>query len=158
MKRILIPLMTVLAGAPVFAHEGARVSPEARQQIFDEELTKLTGDLGLDAQGTAKVRATFDKYRGEMAPVRKQTWDAQRALRQELSTPQPNEQRVTQLTDQLIAGRQQLRAIEVERTQALRQQLTPSQFAKLMLERHRFGRDVRRPLREQRSAAAPSVK
>ena len=136
MKRFLIPLM-LLTAAPVFAHEGGRVSPEVRRQRAEARLDQLAGDLGLDTQGTAKVRATFERFRIELGPVREQTRETRRELRQALTSPQPDEQRVAQLTDRLMSSRTRLRAIEVERTQALRQELTPSQFARLMLTRHR---------------------
>jgi hypothetical protein len=57
------------------------------------------------------------------------------ALQQELAAAQPDPNRLTQLSNQLTSGRQQVEAIETQRLAELQQELTPAQFAKLLLRR-----------------------
>jgi Spy/CpxP family protein refolding chaperone len=140
MKRILIPLMLVLGGAPAFAQTVTDARVEARHENGERRFERLTSRLGLDAATAAKVRATFEKYRGEAQPARQTMWQSRRALKDELAAASPDQARVAQLTDQLAGARAQLQAIHTQRMAELKSELTPSQYAKLIVERHGFGR------------------
>ena len=133
----ILSMMLLIAGAPAFAHEAGGQADEAR---MEQRMERLSEKLGLDKSEQVAVRATFEKFRAQLEPLRKQAFETRSALREELAKKSPNEQRVSQLTDQLAQTRQQMRVIEGQRMQELRGELTPSQFAKLQLHRRGFGR------------------
>ncbi len=155
MKRTMLSLVLLLgSGATALASPGPRT--EVRKEMGERRFEKLATRLELDANQTAAVRATFQKSRAQAAPI----WQAQRATRQalrtELAGPQPNEARVKELTAQLESGRQQLQTIRVARTNELQQELTPQQFAKLLVAREGHFRGGR-GAHHRHPAAAPGV-
>jgi len=133
MRRLLIPLMLMFAGAPALAHPADGRGGEAR----------MSARLGLDEAHAAQVRATFEKYRAESEPARKAMWQTRRALRDELAAPSPDQARVVQLTDELSGARQQLQAIRARRMAELKTELTPTQYERLVVGRRDFGRGFR---------------
>ncbi len=151
MRKMMIPLMALLASAPAFAQtttttgttdasqqQAARA--ERHQQFAEKRLEKMSAKLGLDAAGTAALRQTFTRYQAQLAPLRKDSWQTRQALQQELANPQPDRSRLSQLTDQLTRNRQKMAAIVAQRQADLKQQLTPEQYAKLVVSHHGFGR------------------
>jgi Spy/CpxP family protein refolding chaperone len=145
MRTMVLPLMMLLASAPAFAQTSAAESgpdarAEQRQQLLDNRVDMLAGKLGLDAAATATLRQTLVRYGAQAAPLRKDSWQTRRALEEELAKPQPDAARVTQLTDQLSSDRQKMMSIEAQRQAELKQQLTPVQYAQLVMSRHAMGR------------------
>jgi Spy/CpxP family protein refolding chaperone len=132
MKRALAPLLFLLAGAPAFAQPAA----PAHEARHEARFGKLTAKLGLDEAAAARVKATFEKYRAQTAPLRTQMHETRTALEAELANAQPNQQRISQLTDQLTRNRQEMQAVHAKKSAELKSQLTPSQYARLMLSRH----------------------
>jgi Spy/CpxP family protein refolding chaperone len=142
MKRtILIAMLGLFGAAPAFAQPGPR--GEARQEMGAARVERLAGKLGLDAAGTARLQQTFDKYRVQLAPLRKDAWQTRRALREQLAGAQPDESKVASLTSELQSDRQQMMAIAQQRSAELKSELTPSQYGKLVLARRSFGRGFR---------------
>jgi|SRR5581483_6449740 len=135
----ILSMMLLLAGAPAFAQEAPADQP-AGEARFDRHMERLSEKLGLDKTEQVAVRATMEKFRAQLRPLREQAFKARHSLREELASKSPDEQKVSQLTDKLASARQQMRAIEAQRMQELRGELTPSQFAKLQLHQRRFGR------------------
>jgi Spy/CpxP family protein refolding chaperone len=138
--------MLLLAGAPAFAQTGSGPSAQ-RQQIMDNELSQLASKLGLDPAGTARFRQTLAKYQAQLGPLHREQWQARKALKDELAAPQPNAARLTQLTDELTNNRQTMQTIEAQRSAELRQQLTPQQFAQLVVSRREMMRDMHKQMR-----------
>jgi Spy/CpxP family protein refolding chaperone len=155
MRKTIVPLMLLLAGTPALAqeHGGSTVSPEQRQELFNDEMSQMASTLGLDSAASARFKATLQKYRGQAAPIGKDLHATFQALKQEMASPQPGPNRLTQLADQLTSDRQKLQAIDAQRLSELRQQLTPQQYAQLLLKRRAFGRDMRHQMRALRHAA-----
>src|SRR5262245_51938008 len=114
MRRTILPLMMLLAGAPAFAQTGSGHA-QMRQQIVDNELSQMASRLGLDAAGTARFRQTLARYQAQLGPLHHEQWQTRRALKDELAVPQPNAARLTQLTDELTNNRQKMQAIEAQR-------------------------------------------
>jgi Spy/CpxP family protein refolding chaperone len=142
MKRTMLSLLVLLGcGATALAAPGPRA--EVRKEMAEQRFEKMAARLQLNQTQTTSVRATFEKSRAQAAPI----WQAQRATRQalraELAEPKPNEARVKELTAQLEAGRVQLQAIRGARTAELQQELTPQQFAKLIMARQGHFRNGR---------------
>lgn len=155
MKKIALPILMLLAGAPAFAQTQAAPATSSssdaraqqRQQFVDQEIAQLTTKLGLSADGANQLKQTFAKYRGQLQPLRQSTWQTAKALKTELAAPRPDSSKLSQLSDQLIANRQQMQSIEQQRTAELKSQLTPEQFAQLLMSRHQMGRELHRHLR-----------
>jgi Spy/CpxP family protein refolding chaperone len=154
-QRIVVPLMLLLGGSPVvaFAHQGGP-SPEVRQQIVSQEIDQLAQKLGLDAAGSARFKGTFARYQSELRPLHKDAFETRRALKQELASAQPNQGKVVQLTDQLTSDRDQMRSIQQRRMAELKSQLTPTQYAQLLLSRREVARDLRSKLRAASSSGS----
>jgi Spy/CpxP family protein refolding chaperone len=126
MKRMLVALM-LMAAVPAFA--GGR---------------HLAAELGLDAAATAKLRDTFLKHRDQMMALRKTSWETRQALEQQLASERPDQRQVVQLTDQLTRNRQEMHTIRAKQMAELKQQLTPEQYARLILSRHHRGHHGKR--------------
>lgn len=150
MKRtLMVALLGMLGAAPAFA-QSAPAAPVAESQSQSQSqaetqkgarFDKLAAKLGLDDAQTAEVRATFEKYRAQMMPIRQQLKQTRAALQAELANAQPDETKVASLTAQLQSGRRQMVGVAQARSAELQKELTPTQYAKLVLHhRHRFGR------------------
>ena len=122
MKRMLLSAMLLLgAAAPALAHEGA--------------LSKLPPDV------QQKVKATHERFKPELQPVFGDMRSARQALRAEMGKATPDAATLSQLEDRLAADRQKMMAVRDEVQKELRSELTPQEYAQLMLSRHeRFGR------------------
>jgi Spy/CpxP family protein refolding chaperone len=142
MNKMMVGLMLLLSGASAFAQSAPTTETrgEMRAQMRERMLDRLVARLGLDEAGAAQLKATFVKYGEQLKPLRKNARQTSESLRAAVAAN--DTARVTQLTDQLTADRQQMRAIHESRTAELRKQLTPEQFAKLIAFRSqgRFGR------------------
>jgi Spy/CpxP family protein refolding chaperone len=142
MNTKIFSLMMLLAGVPAFAQtapsNGAAV--ESSDARISARMDKLTQRLGLTPAEGAAVRATFTKYHAQLAPLWQSAKQTRQTLRDELAKPTPDEAKVSQLTDQLVGQKQQLHAVNKQKMQELRSELSPSQFARLVAGRHEFGR------------------
>ena len=133
MKRtMLLMFLSLLGAAPLaMAHEGHE----------GQRMDRLSSKLGLDAEAKAKVEQTFERYRSQMQPLREDARSTREALKAELASARPDEARISTLTAQLQNDRRQLMTVGQQRSAELKTELTPSQYAKLMLARHHhFGR------------------
>jgi Spy/CpxP family protein refolding chaperone len=153
----IVPLLLLLGGAPAFAQTVAPSQAEARQQIVDRELDQLTAKLGLDAAGAARFRQTFARYQSQLAPLRQEQFQTRRALKDELAKPQPDASRLQQLTDTLSSNRQRMESIEAQRRAELKQELTPQQYAQLVVSRREVMRDLHRQMRALHGVGSPSA-
>jgi hypothetical protein len=159
MKKIALPILMLLAGAPAFAQTQATTAADSsspssidsraqqRQAFVDQEIAQLTTKLGLSADGANQLKQTFAKYRAQLQPLRQTQWQTAKALRAELANSAPDASKLSQLNDQLIANRQQMQSIEQQRTSELKTQLTPAQFSQLLMSRHEMGREMHRHMR-----------
>jgi Spy/CpxP family protein refolding chaperone len=143
MKRtLLMGLLTLFTAAPLIANaQTPAPTAESRQEM---RIDRLAGKLGLDAASQAKLEQTFQKFRAQMAPIRQDARQTRQSLRAELSSAQPDETKVSTLTTRLQGDRQQMQAVAQQRSAELKSELTPSQYAKLVLHAHRFGRGMHR--------------
>ena len=167
MKKIALPILMLLAGAPAFAQTQATTAAgssdsssraQQRQAFVDQEIAQLTTKLGLSADGATQLTQTFAKYRAQLQPLRQTQWQTAKALRAELATSRPDASKLAQLNDQLIANRQQMQSIEQQRTSELKTQLTAQQFSQLLMSRHEMGREMHRHMRgmhKQQSTTTP---
>ena len=134
MKRHLIPIMLLVgAAAPAFAqgNANANVDPELR----------------------AKVQAVSAQFRDQVKPLWQDARATRESLRAELAKAQPDDATLTQLEDRLASDRQQLMALHGQRQAELKKELTPKQYAELMLRHPRFGRRMHGGARPDGSGA-----
>jgi Spy/CpxP family protein refolding chaperone len=119
MKRYLIPVMLLVgAAAPAFAQPNAAVTPETQQ----------------------KIEAVRAQFRGEGKPIFEDMKATRQALQDEMQKAQPEDGKLTQLEERLSADRQQLEALHAKKQAALKSQLSPKEYAQLVLSRKHFGR------------------
>ena len=142
MKRLLIPALLFLGAAPAFAQTDATASTQARHERMEARLDTFGARLGLDADALAGFRATLERYHGQMKPLRADARQARQSLRDELASAQPDAGRVTQLTERLERDRQQMQSLRAQQMAELKRELTPQQYAKLLLRRPHMGRHM----------------
>ena len=145
-KTMVVAMLGLLGAAPAFAHEGR--SPEAQKEWKTERMNRLSEKLGLDAAGEARLQEIFQKFRAQAAPLMQDARATREALKAELASPTPDEAKVSALTGKLQSTRDQMRAIGQQRSEELKAALTPTQYAKLMMGHHRFGRGFHKHERE----------
>ena len=124
MNWMMIALMLTM-GAPAFA-----------RNFVEKKVEHITAKLALDPASADKLRALMVKQHEQVAPLRKEAWETRSALKAELANPKPDQRRVLQLTDQLTRGRQQMQTLRTQHMAELKAQLTPEQFAQLLVSRH----------------------
>ena len=126
MKRFLVvPVMLLLGAAPAFASPG-----QGQGQNLQ--------NLGLSADAQAQVQATRAKYRDQLKPLFQDMRTTHQSLRAEMQKATPDDATLSQLEDRLTSDRQQMMTIRGQQQAELRKELTPSQYAKLMMARARF--------------------
>ncbi len=118
MKRYLIPVMLLLGAAPAFAQTHAALAPDAQQ----------------------KVEATRARFRDQMKPLWQDARATRQSLRAEVQKAQPDDSTLVQLENKLASDRQQMQALHARQQTELKSELTPAQYAQLMLRHPRFGR------------------
>jgi Spy/CpxP family protein refolding chaperone len=143
MNWMMIALMLTM-GAPAFARNFA-----------EKKVEHLASKLALDAASADKLRALMVKHHEQVAPLRKEAWETRSALKAELANAKPDQRRVLQLTDQLTRGRQQMMTLRTQHMAELKAQLTPEQYAQLLLSRG--GHHGRRHKHDGARDAAPSA-
>jgi membrane-bound lytic murein transglycosylase B len=118
MKRLLVvPVMMLLGAAPAFAAPSTAMSPELHQ----------------------KLEASRARWKEQAKPIAQDAFAARKALRDELQKAQPDDATLTQLADRLASDRQQLQSLRAEKQAELKRELTPQEYATLMLRRPHFG-------------------
>lgn len=124
MKRLLLSSFLLL-GATTAMAQPAQLAPELQQ----------------------KLRDVRQRHAGQAKPVRQDLRAAYRALRDELARPQASDATLRQLEDQVAADQQKLRELHAQVDSELRAQLTPREYAQVMMvrgARHAHGRPGRR--------------
>ena len=151
-KLMMLPLLGILGAGTALAQSApsqtqeqvpAQVNvqtPAERQARFEARMDRMAQRLGLDAQGKAAVQATFSRYRTQMKPV----WQDMRATRQALKAELAggkDPSKLSSLTAQLTSDRGKLAALQQSKMGELQSELTPAQYAQLVVSRHgrRFG-------------------
>ena len=134
-KLMMLPLLGILtAGTAIAQPQPSQSRIEQRQEQREQRVEKLAARLGLDAPGKAKLEATFARYGAEMRPVRQDLRQTRQALRAELAGAK-DATRLSSLTAQLASDRQKLEALRAAKMSELQQELTPQQYAQLIVSR-----------------------
>jgi Spy/CpxP family protein refolding chaperone len=138
-KLMMLPLLGILTAGTAMAQTGtsnpSNTSTETQVAQREARLDRLSTRLGLDAQGKAKLEATFARYGAQMRPLWQDAHQTREALRAELAGAK-DATRIATLTTQLKNDRAQLQALRTAKMNELQQELTPAQYAQLIVSRH----------------------
>lgn len=145
MKRSLMAM--ILGGAltlstVAMAQDGQKRA-QVRQRITEYAMNQIQAQLGLDAPTLQRFRAVAEKYEPQIAGLHKEMGMAMKELRAQLAAAQPDDARLSQLSDTVINDRSKVQALEAQRTADNRRVLTPSQFAKLIVVWPQINRQVK---------------
>ena len=163
MKRTLIPLMALLWGSPVLAQSTSPPTntPEAgaptateKQQIVSGEMRQMASKLGLSSAETTQFMQTQQKYGSQMQPIWQDAKKTEQSIKVELAKPQPDQQRLSALSDQLTGDHQRLEALQTQKMAELKQQLTVQQYAQFLVSRRAMGREIHQKMRATHGAPA----
>jgi Spy/CpxP family protein refolding chaperone len=152
---MMVPLMLLLTGSPALAEStpptGAPAAGEPtaaeKKQIIDNEMRQMASKLGLSSSETTQFMQTQQKYYSQMEPLWQDAKQAEQSLKAELAKPQPDPKRLSQLSDQMTGDHQKLGALQTQRMADLKHQLTPEQYAKLLVSRREMGREIHQKMR-----------
>jgi hypothetical protein len=135
---MMLPLLGVLTAGTAIAQTetgAANARVERREKRMEARTDELAAKLGLDAQGKAKLEATFARHREQAKPVWQEMKQTRAALEAELGGAK-DATKISSLTAQLSSDRQKLEALREAQMSELKGQLTPAQYAQLILSRH----------------------
>jgi Spy/CpxP family protein refolding chaperone len=135
----LMGLMLLLMGAPAWAHLGPRPSAQEPGLLGEARIERRLSRAGVDPSAVARLRPALLKFAEQLAPLRQNAWQARGALKDALASPKVDDAVLTRLTDQLSADRQQLQEIRAQEMEQLRRELTPAQYARLLVAQRAWG-------------------
>ncbi len=160
MKRALFTILlgaTLALSLPALAQPAAAKRAQVRQQVTDFMMQRLTQELGLDAAGTAQMRAIWDRYQTQIEGVRKEMWMAMKELKAQLAAPTPDNARLTQLSDLIHNDRLKVEELDHQRIGDFRRMLTPVQFAKAIVISPKLKREVQQQIMQAVRAQHPNA-
>lgn len=138
-KLMMLPLLGILTAGTAMAQTSAPVTQPAATQTQAQNgaghLDRLAAKLGLDAQGEATLKATFQRYGQQMKPVRQDMKQTAQALKAELAGNK-DATIISSLTTQLSADRAKMQSIRAAKMSELQNELTPAQYAQLIVSHH----------------------
>jgi hypothetical protein len=119
-------------------------------------MQQLVRELQIDAAQVPRFREIWSRHAQQIDAVNKETGAAMRELKAQLAAATPDEPRLRQLADLVVANRQKVEDLERQRTSELRSLLTATQFARGVV----FAPELRKRLHDQmqnamRGGAAP---
>ncbi|HEY0705804.1 MAG TPA: hypothetical protein VGG33_03360 [Polyangia bacterium] len=125
-----------------------RLRNEVLDQMRAMRMWKLTEELKLDQATAAKVFPILAQFDDQARDIGRERKDIGREVYEETKRGQPNDAKMRQLIDRLLANQQKRTALDDQRFAALRPALTPLQQAKLLLLLPRLEDDFRRRIRD----------
>jgi protein CpxP len=132
-------LGTVAIGQPV--KQGAAVGRPALEQQFHERLAKLAQTrIGLTDAQMAQLEQSTGRYAPQLTQLAGQERETRRQLRVELTSPQPNQQRVSDLLDASLRLQQQRLNLVQSQQKDLARFMTPVQRARYIALQQQFRR------------------
>jgi Skp family chaperone for outer membrane proteins len=127
MKRFLVvPVMMLLGAAPAFAQSDVPAAAAAAPAAMTPELHQ-------------KLEAVRARFMPQVKPIAEDAFATRKALRDEVQKAQPDDGTLTRLEDRLASDRQQLESLRAQKQAELKRELTPQQYAQLMLRHGHFG-------------------
>jgi len=146
------------AGAqPVRGGKAAQQRPALEQQ-FRQRLAKLAQTrIGLTDAQMAQLEQSTTRYAPQLTQLATQERETRRQLRTELTAPQPNQQRVSDLLDaSLRLQKQRIDLVEAEQKDLARF-MTPVQRARYIALQQQFRRRTQELTAKRRGAERPAA-
>jgi hypothetical protein len=134
---------------PAGAQPVAQKRAEVRERIAEWGMQQLTRELGLDAGQVPRFREIWTRYQQQIDGANKETGLAMRELKAQLAAATPDDARLRQLADLVVANRQKVQQLEDQRTSELRAMLSGTQFARGVV----FAPELHKQLHEQMQKA-----
>jgi protein CpxP len=135
----LAALGAVAGGQPV--RPGAATGRPALEQQFRERLAKLAQTrIGLTDAQMAQLEQSTGRYAPQLNQLAAQERETRRQLRVELTSPQPNQQRVSDLLDTSLRLQQQRLNLVQSEQKDLARFMTPVQRARYIALQQQFRR------------------
>jgi periplasmic protein CpxP/Spy len=132
-------IASVATAQPVKA--GAAVDRPVLEQQFRERLAKLTQTrIGLTDAQMAQLEQSTTRYSPQLTTLAQQERDTRRQLRDELTSPQPNQQHVSALLDASLSLQQQRLTLVQAQQKDLAKFMTPVQRARYIALQQQFRR------------------
>lgn len=132
----------------------ARVRAEVRQKVEQ----RIAAALKLDPATSARLKEIGDRYDDQIAAMQRDSGQARRQLKQLLDQGGGDVATINQLADRMLGNRARIQGLENQRSQAVRQILTPQQYGWLLIAWPRITRAVKvelwRALAAERGGAA----
>jgi len=137
------PVAGGAAGAP--AGEDHRTPDQLRREVLDRmralRAFRIVDALKLDEATSGRLFAVLSRYDDREVQIASERHQIMHELRVDADAPQPDDARLNNDLNRLIANRAKQRAMEDERIRDVRKVLTPAQQAKLVLLLPRLERD-----------------
>jgi len=146
---VLATLLLTVGGAANAQPNGVdALRGQVRDQIKKARLAKFMSVLQLDPGAAQKLAAILERFDHKLHPLHQKQQELTGRLRAELAATQPAAAQLTALLDELMVTREALRGVENDRIREFRQVLTPVQQARLVLEKGRIQRELKKEVRE----------
>jgi Spy/CpxP family protein refolding chaperone len=129
-----LPMLFILCalGAPI-AHGQPGVRDEVKEKVRALRIARLIEALDLDEAGTARFMPIVNRTYDQIGDLAKDSGQARRELRDLIGVEPPDETRINQLIDRLLANRQKIEALELQLIVDARKVLSPAQVARLVV-------------------------
>jgi hypothetical protein len=129
-----------------------RLRNEVLDQMRAMRMWKLTETLKLDQATAAKVFPLLAQYDEKAKQIAVERGEIAKEVHREVKSGKPDQVRLRQAIDRLLANQAKRHALDDERFKALRTALTPLQQAQLLLLLPRIEDDFRHRIREAMDA------
>jgi len=128
---------------------------QLRAEVRERWKAHVRSTLGLSDDETARLAATEERFEAQRQPLRAQQRDVNEALKTELSSGTPNQDRVKQLISARQENQLKLQQMNRDEDREMQGYLTPVQRARYQEERRRFQERVAELVRRRREQQRP---
>jgi len=139
----------LLVALPAGAQPLAQRRAEVRQRVAEWGMQQTIAQLQLEPAQVPRFRELWARYQQQLDAVNFETTRALKELKTQLALAAPDEARLKQLSDLVLANRSKVQQIEHQRTAELRSFLTVTQYARGVV----FAPELRKLLHERMQQA-----
>lgn len=156
-QRIIVVALTLLASVAAAGPGERRAAQkdELREKLRTVRIARLVEALDLDADTAARLMPVLDRGYDAISVVTRQSGAARRELRRLVASERPDDARINQLVDLLVANRARIEELTAEMLRGVRQVLTPRQVGKLVLVLPEIERQLQLQIRRAVRQGAP---
>jgi len=154
LRKLLILFTLIGAPLPALAQKGA-VRDQIKEKIRAMRIARLITVMDLDEAATARLTPILNRTYDEIGDIGKDSGQARRELRQLLGGPRPDEARVNQLIDRLVANKARIDALETGLVGEVRRVLTPTQVARMVVVLPEINHEIQQQIRNAVRPGAP---